>query len=161
MIRHQPLGVALVLGPFNFPLHLPGGSNPWCCCHLSACPNKASNLDGGTTGVNGDPNLTGQGSLAPGSNGTLTMTDGAPSAPCFVGVSIAGIGIPLFGGVLHTNPADAILPLATDANGGLSVPFTWPPSATTGVGITFQVATVDASTGFGVSLSNGLRGVTP
>ncbi|MCH5372690.1 MAG: aldehyde dehydrogenase family protein [Planctomycetes bacterium] len=24
-VRHQPLGVALVLGPFNFPLHLPGG----------------------------------------------------------------------------------------------------------------------------------------
>lgn len=24
-IRHQPLGVVLVLGPFNFPLHLPGG----------------------------------------------------------------------------------------------------------------------------------------
>ncbi len=24
-IRYQPLGVALVLGPFNFPLHLPGG----------------------------------------------------------------------------------------------------------------------------------------
>lgn len=128
---------------------------------LTLPPSPWDNLDGGTTGVNGDPSLTGQGSLAPGSNGTLTMTDGAPSAPCFVGVSVAGIGIPLFGGVLHTNPADAILPLATDANGGLSVPFTWPPSATTGVGITFQVATVDASTGFGVSLSNGLRGVTP
>ena len=25
MIRYQPLGVTLVLGPFNFPLHLPGG----------------------------------------------------------------------------------------------------------------------------------------
>ena len=25
VIRHQPLGVAVVLGPFNFPLHLPGG----------------------------------------------------------------------------------------------------------------------------------------
>jgi succinylglutamic semialdehyde dehydrogenase len=24
-VRHQPLGVALVLGPFNFPVHLPGG----------------------------------------------------------------------------------------------------------------------------------------
>ncbi len=24
-VRYQPLGVALVLGPFNFPLHLPGG----------------------------------------------------------------------------------------------------------------------------------------
>lgn len=24
-VRHQPLGVILVLGPFNFPLHLPGG----------------------------------------------------------------------------------------------------------------------------------------
>ncbi len=24
-IRYQPLGIALVLGPFNFPLHLPGG----------------------------------------------------------------------------------------------------------------------------------------
>ena len=24
-VRHQPLGVVLVLGPFNFPLHLPGG----------------------------------------------------------------------------------------------------------------------------------------
>ncbi|MCL4169697.1 UNVERIFIED_CONTAM: hypothetical protein GTU68_036102, partial [Idotea baltica] len=24
-IRYQPLGVAVVLGPFNFPLHLPGG----------------------------------------------------------------------------------------------------------------------------------------
>jgi succinylglutamic semialdehyde dehydrogenase len=25
VIRYQPIGVALVLGPFNFPLHLPGG----------------------------------------------------------------------------------------------------------------------------------------
>ena len=25
IVRYQPLGVALVLGPFNFPLHLPGG----------------------------------------------------------------------------------------------------------------------------------------
>ncbi len=25
MVRYQPIGVALVLGPFNFPLHLPGG----------------------------------------------------------------------------------------------------------------------------------------
>ncbi len=25
VVRYQPLGVALVLGPFNFPLHLPGG----------------------------------------------------------------------------------------------------------------------------------------
>ncbi len=24
-VRHQPLGVVVVLGPFNFPLHLPGG----------------------------------------------------------------------------------------------------------------------------------------
>ena len=24
-VRHQPLGVVLVLGPFNFPVHLPGG----------------------------------------------------------------------------------------------------------------------------------------
>lgn len=25
VIRHRPIGVAVVLGPFNFPLHLPGG----------------------------------------------------------------------------------------------------------------------------------------
>lgn len=28
---------------------MPGGSNPWCCCHLRDCPNKARSLDGGTT----------------------------------------------------------------------------------------------------------------
>ena len=27
----------------------PGGSNPWCCCHFSAWPSRASRREGGTT----------------------------------------------------------------------------------------------------------------
>lgn len=33
---------------------LPGGSNPWCCCHLSACPSKANKREDGTTDTSPD-----------------------------------------------------------------------------------------------------------
>ncbi len=35
--------------PLKRSICVPGGKSPWCCCHLSAWPSKASSLDGGTT----------------------------------------------------------------------------------------------------------------
>lgn len=35
--------------PLNKSIDVPGGSNPWCCCHFKACPNNANKRDGGTT----------------------------------------------------------------------------------------------------------------
>ena len=124
-------------------------------------PSPWENLDGGTSGVNGKPRLIGQGSLAPGSAGSLSLTNAAPNAPALLGISALGVGVPIFGGILHTNPADAILSLSTNAQGRLNVPFNWPPAMTSGVSLTFQVGTIDLANPFFVSLSNGLRGTTP
>ena len=67
--------------------------------------------------------------------------------------------VPFLGGTLFTNPANLILPLATDGLGRFDLTFSWPALAP-GSSLYLQAAVLDASSPFGVSVSNALVGVT-
>ena len=123
-------------------------------------PSPWDHLGGGTPGANGVPNLTGQGSCDAGSMARLRLEDAAASSSAFLGVSVTPAPIPLFGGILHANPLDVVLVIATDANGEFESFFTWPPSLMSGVSLTFQVGVIDGAAAFTVALSNGLEGTT-
>ncbi|HEX5011886.1 MAG TPA: PQQ-dependent sugar dehydrogenase [Planctomycetota bacterium] len=112
-------------------------------------------------GVNGKPVLWGEGTLQTGSAGALNMRDIAPSAPGALFVSLSEGSASFKGGIVVAVPLVALVAVVSDANGELQLAWpSWPlvPSATT---IVFQGAFMDAAAVKGVSLTNGLRALTP
>lgn len=127
---------------------------------LKLPPSPWLHLGGGTTGANGVPNLTGQGSLEAGAAGNLHLEDAAPSTVAALAVSVASTPIPIFGGTLHAFPLALTQTLSTSPDGTVDLPFNWPPLAVSGNTITFQVAVIDFTAPFSIVLSNGLGGTT-
>ena len=62
--------------------------------------------------------------------------------------------------MLVPNPL-VLLPLATDASGELTLPFTLPAGLPSGTSLYFQAWIADPGASFGLSASNGLQGLTP
>jgi glucose/arabinose dehydrogenase len=118
-------------------------------------------LGNALAGVNGEPVLWGEGTLVTGTPGALNLRDGAPSATGAMFVALAEGAAPFKGGVLVAVPIQLLVAIATDVDGELSL--AWPswPAMPSGTTIVFQVALSDAAAIKGVSLSNGLRAVTP
>jgi hypothetical protein len=115
----------------------------------------------GLAGVNGIPKLAGTGTLTAGSAGSLALTLAKPSAPALLFLSLASHPVPFKGGILVAYPFVLTVTLATNAGGGIVLPFTWPSGVPSGTELYFQIAVQDAAAINGVSMSNGLNGLTP
>jgi hypothetical protein len=118
-------------------------------------------LGSGLAGVNGVPDLSGSGTLAAGTTGSLSLSSAAPSSPAVLFVSVASAPVPFKGGVLTAFPSTLLVPLATIGSGGVFLSFTWPSGVPSATALYFQYAIHDVAAPFGVSLSNALKGVTP
>jgi hypothetical protein len=119
-----------------------------------------SSVGAGLAGVSGAPALAGTGSLVAGGNASLTLSSAAPSSLCVLFVSLSQSSVPFKGGTLYAFPALLQIPLFTNAGGGLSLPFIWPSGVPSYVEFFFQYAIQDAAAVNGVSLSNGLSGLS-
>jgi glucose/arabinose dehydrogenase len=113
-------------------------------------------------GTNGDPVLHGEGTLAVGSPGGLFLTNGNPSSPGMLFVSVGTGSANFKGGVLKTVPVIFSLPVATNPSGNVSLAWgAWPAGVPSGTTLGFQIAIADAGAPLGVALSNALAGLTP
>jgi hypothetical protein len=75
-------------------------------------------------------------------------------------VGLQQLGAPFKGGVLVPSPL-ALLSLATDPSGAMTLPFTMPAGAPSGTSFYFQAWISDPGASAGLSASNGLQGITP
>jgi len=116
---------------------------------------------GALAGVNGNPKLSGSGTLATGTPNSLTLTRAAPSALAALFYGPTGNPVPFKGGLLQPSPLLGPVILVTSPAGGLSLPFLMPAGAPPGTALWLQFAIQDAAAVQGVSLSNALKGVTP
>jgi hypothetical protein len=121
-----------------------------------------TNLGHALAGIAGlTPTLLGDGTLEPGSAGSITLTNAKPSAPAFLLVGLSELDAPFKGGTMTPNP-QLILPLATSASGSKLLSWaTWPASLPSGTELLLQYWIVDPGGPAGFSASNGLSAVTP
>lgn len=112
-------------------------------------------------GVAGAPLLVGTGDLLPGSAGTLTLSDSAPSAPALMFIGLSAAPTPFKGGMLVPVPALLKVSVTTSPIG--TVPLAWAawPSGLSGLSLYFQYAVKDLAAVHGVSLSHAVRGDVP
>jgi hypothetical protein len=130
--------------------------------HVYALDLTWLDLQGGLAGAAGVPSLSGTGTLAPGSAGTLTLSGAHASALSILFASFASAPAPFKGGVLITVPVVFQLPLFTSAGGGWALAWSsWPAGIPSGFKLYFQAAIADAGAPFGAALSNGLRAEIP
>ncbi len=115
----------------------------------------------GLAGAAGLPELSGEGTLVPGSPVTLTLAEAAPSAATLLIVGATSLGLPFKGGTLVPDPDLLIGPLATDAEGVLSLSATWPSGLPSGAALFLQDWVVDASGPHGFAASNALKATAP
>jgi hypothetical protein len=113
----------------------------------------------GKAGITGLPRLSGSGTLSDNSLNQISLVNAAPSAPATLVFGLSTINAPFKGGTLAPYPL-LLFPLATNAQGNVSLPFTWPAGAPAGLSLDFQYWIQDAAATFGYSASNGLEGVT-
>ena len=112
-------------------------------------------------GAAGKPVLWGEGTLQTGSPGALNFRSVAPSATGLLFISLVEGAAAFKGGVLVTIPLLALVPVASNGSGELQL--AWPswPAVPSGTTIVFQAGFSDAAAIKGVSLTNGLRALTP
>jgi hypothetical protein len=110
---------------------------------------------GSLTGVAGEPQLSGTGSLKDGSPFGLDLAAAAPSAPVAFVLGLSELSAPFKGGVLGPSPDLIVFGLLSDASGGLQLAAPWPvlAPATT---LWFQFWIEDAVGPFGWAASNTL-----
>jgi hypothetical protein len=126
-----------------------GAASPW------------TNEGRALAGVTGDPLLVGTGTLQTGSAGALTLSNAAPSATALLFISASSSPIPFKGGTLCAFPTVALLTLATNGSGGITLPWASWPSGLSGLSLWFQYGIADGAAIHGVSLSNAERGDVP
>jgi hypothetical protein len=121
-----------------------------------------TDLGSGLAGAGGVPSLVCIGSLVPGSVGSLTLSNAAPSATAFLFLSFASTPTPFKGGTLVPVPVTLTLPMFTDGTGGTPLAWaSWPGGLPSGTTLYLQYAIADAGALAGTALSNALEGVTP
>lgn len=120
-----------------------------------------SDLGGGTAGINGVPSLSGTGSLVGGTTAGLDLTDAAPSALALAWMSFASAPVAAIGGTVHATPFTNQFLFGTNAAGEFSASTTWPVGVPAGTEVWFQFIVQDASSIHGLTLSNGLKAITP
>ena len=119
-------------------------------------------LGNALAGTFGQPILHGEGTLVPGSAGSLKMTNAMPSATGALFTSI-GVGAANFkGGVLMAVPELLLVGVITTPTGTLNLNWaSWPNGLPSGTVLCFQYAIQDPGAPVGVALSNALKAVAP
>ncbi len=113
-------------------------------------------------GAGGAPELSGTGTLAAGSPGSLDLADAAPLAPSLLFLSLGSMPVPFKGGTLAAFPPVFLLPASTDAGGAIALSWpAWPAGVAAGTTLVFQWAIQDAGAIHGVALSNALQALIP
>ena len=112
-------------------------------------------LAGGLMGAVDVPNLAGRGPLTPGSPARLSVRGAAASEPASIILGLLEANVPFKGGTMVPMPT-LIVPLATNPQGELDLPFTW-VSAPAGINLFVQVWIKDTGATTGYSATNALR----
>lgn len=112
-------------------------------------------LEGSTS-----PRLDGQGSLIAGTPGELLLLDGPASTVAIPVLGLDQIAAPFKGGVMLPSPDIVPGMFPTDAEGALSIPFTWPDGVPSGTEYVLQFWIPEGGGPSGWSASNGLLAVT-
>jgi hypothetical protein len=120
-----------------------------------------TDLGNALAGTNGEPHVTGSGSLEPLSPVSLTLSNALPSGQAYLVFGFSQLSAPFKGGVLEPNPDLVFDPLPTDGAGGLLLSTHWPSGVPSGFTSYMQFWVPDAGGPKGFAASNGLAGTTP
>jgi hypothetical protein len=120
-----------------------------------------TDLGGGSVGINGQPTLVVNGDLTAGSDLDIDLTQAPANALMLFRISLTSTPVNVVGGTLYTIPFDAQLILATDALGAFSVTAPVAAGSPPGTDIWMQFIVQDASSVFGLTLSNAVMATTP
>jgi hypothetical protein len=114
------------------------------------CASVASGL-AGTGGLT--PALVGSGGTSPGGPVALTLSQGLANTTGFLFLGFTTINAPFKGGVMVPSP-DVIVPITTDATGGVVISSPYPSGVPSDVPVWSQAWLNDAGAILGVSASN-------
>lgn len=113
-------------------------------------------------GVNGAPVLAAAGPLTGGSQTILNLGNARANVPVALVIGAARLDLPLLGGVLVPDfNQGGVIPVHTNASGGLYLTFPWPANVASGSTFYIQDWIVDPNAPFGLSASNALSATTP
>jgi len=130
--------------------------------YIAGPPSPWTDLGFALSGAGGAPVLSGTGTLAAGSPGSLDLAGAVALAPALLFLALGSTPTPFKGGTLAAFPPVFLLALSTSATGAISLPWpAWPPAIAPGTVLVFQYAIQDAGAVQGVALSNALQGVAP
>ncbi|MEW6744597.1 MAG: hypothetical protein AB1486_17720 [Planctomycetota bacterium] len=120
-----------------------------------------SDLGYALAGTQGDPLLSGTGTLAPGSAVNLKLRSARPNTTATLIIGLLQVNIPFKGGYLVPSPDVIVAGLPTGALGELTLPGTWPSGIPSGLSIYFQYWIADPLGVQGFAASNGLAATQP
>jgi len=120
-----------------------------------------TDLGGGTSGIAGVPELTGNGTLAGGTTVFLSLENAPPSSLMLAWLSFNPTPFAALGGTVHAAPFSNQFMLSSSPTGTLNVNAAWPVGVPPGTEATFQFIVSDPSVIWDLTLSNGLRATTP
>ena len=145
-----------------------GGAGKIACYAFSQTNTNLANVvtttptwvdvGGAKAGLTGLPVLTGLGDLSANSANQISLSNARPSSTATLAVGITALNAPFKGGLMVPDPI-VLLALPTSAAGAASLPFLWPTGIPAGFPIWFQFWIQDAAASFGLSASNGLKGI--
>ena len=118
-------------------------------------------LGGGLAGAGGEPSLSGQGSLTPGSATSLDLANALPNGTATLIIGSSAAGLPLLGGTLVPSPDVLVFGLPVDAAGELSLSAPWPSDVPAASTFVFQVWVEDAGGPEGYAASNAVCATAP
>lgn len=118
-------------------------------------------VGGATSGVSGDPELSGSGTLAAGDPVTLELSNAKPNSTSVLLIGVTLLDAPFKGGVLVPSPDIVVMGIPTDGSGGHVLDFNWPAGIPSATQFWVQEWIADPAGPFGYSASNGLQGTTP
>ena len=115
----------------------------------------------GLAGTLGEPALDGNGTLQPGTNMSIVISDALPGAPATLVVGLSELGAPFRGGTLVPNPDVVLGGLVIGGSGDLVLPASWPVGIPAGVQLYLQAWIEDAGAVKGLAATNGVLLTTP
>ncbi len=119
-----------------------------------------TDLGGGTTGINGQPTLSGTGTLVGGTSASVDLANAPSNALLLAWISFAPTPFSALGGTIHAHPTANQLFFLADGSGDFSGSTTWPLGLSPGTQVWFQFLVQDGSVPAGITLSNGLLATT-
>jgi FG-GAP repeat len=128
---------------------------------LSNLTGTWTDLGSGLAGVDGVPQLRGNGPLSQDTSGSFALGYAAPAAPALLFLSVSSSPAPFKCGQLVPVPPILQLPLATNGVGASALAWSSFPAGVSGISVWAQWAVLDAAAPCGVALSNALRADVP